>query len=171
MECFCCKGELYLYLQSEGSIDVTVGKQQCHTTIGYSSSPVACLAKRNNHHLYTRSKTSHKQPSTEPVTPQRNKITIGPLPAPYNDEESARAHVQKWKNGARGLLSRMMWGVLLARRIGCTQCYVDEVDLPIINFLLANLPPPDQCTGTTYTALLKNYKPSTSDLGHQIDDG
>jgi hypothetical protein len=163
--CTCCEGQWYLYLQSDGHIDVT-GEHQYHTTIGMTNSPLGCLAKRNHHHLYSRSK---RAPSSTPPKPlQRNKVVIGPLPTPYNNEDTAKTQVQTWKSSARGLLSRMMWGVLLARRLGCSQCFVDEIDLPIVRFLLSHLSSSDSYTGTTYTALLKLYKSSAQDLRHGV---
>lgn len=163
-ECVCCAGQLYFYLQSEGCLTLTNTNQQ--SIIDVSTTPLVCLAKVNKHPLYTRSK--RKQTAKAAALLLRNKVIIGPLPPPYNNSTVAQQEVKKWKDGSRGLLSRMMWGVQLARKLQCTTCYIDEVDLPIIQFILARSSSSSSpSNGTTYSALLRQYGQYPSTLTSQ----
>jgi hypothetical protein len=158
--CECCEGQLYFYLQSDGCLTIH-GKNQHATIIGVSKSPLVTLAIRNKDPLFTHNRTKknaypHNTNTKQPQKPLlRNKLIIGPIPSPYNTMEWAEKEVKRWKNEARGLLSRMMWGIHLHQRLGC-ECYVDEVDMAILQSILSQMSPSHSRNGTTYSVLLRN---------------
>jgi hypothetical protein len=156
--------ELYYFLQSEGCISTESRSSKHGTRLGLSPMPFVELALYNRTPLLA-DQTVIVHGKGRPPREYRNKLIIGPVPPEHTHSELTEQEIKQWKTSARGLLSRMMYGVHLARRLRC-RCCVDEADLPIIQYVFKqstelSLSSASSSAGASYTRLLQQWRRET----------